>query len=293
MAHDGPSPDNARTAWSALEPVHVPVYFAREAQAGYASIGLENPAMHYFASRSAAMGAVGPGAVAAAFYNFNPQAVRAVIPHAWSLAAPETVLAARNDVADRMLRRVLGEEAVDSQPVKEAAELARTAALAAAELPYGRPLFAGHAGLEWPDEPHMVLWHAATLLREFRGDGHIAALIDAGVSPMDALVSHAATGSIKLSFLRKSRGWSEEDMDAGVRGAVERGLVTTDEAGTPFLTDAGRTLRSRLEERTDALSVEPYSAIGGRGCERLAELMQPFLEALKAEGLRPGTRNKG
>ncbi|MFD0774162.1 hypothetical protein ACFQZ2_09525 [Streptomonospora algeriensis] len=263
MPHDAPSPDNARTAWSVLEPVHLPVYFAPEARARYAAIGLEHRAMNYFASRSAAMGAVGPGTVAAAFYNFNPEAVRSVLPHAWSLAAPETVLAARNDVADQALRRILGEEAVGSEPIKEAAELGRKAALAAADLPHGRPLFAGHAGLEWPGEPHMVLWHAATLLREFRGDGHTAALIDAGVTPMDALVSHAATGAVKFSFLRKSRGWSEEDMEAGVRGAVERGLVTTDEAGTLCLTDAGRrgTGQARMS-RMASMCSSPHSPSG-------------------------------
>ncbi|QBI52824.1 SCO6745 family protein [Streptomonospora litoralis] len=287
MPNDAPSPDLGRTVWSVLEPIHILVYFASEAQARYATIGLEHRAMAYFASRSAAMGAVGPGPVAAAFYNFNPEVVRSVIPHAWSLASPEDVLHARSEIAEQALRRSLGPETVDSAEMREAADLARSAALAAAGLVHGRPLFAAHAGLEWPEDPHLVLWHAATLLREFRGDGHIAALVSAGVSPMDALVTHAATGEIKASFLRKSRGWSDEEWDAGVRGAVERGLVTADSEGTVSLTDAGRTLRSDLESRTDELSVEPYAAIGRKGCERLAELVSPFSDTVRAENNLP------
>ncbi|MUL40034.1 hypothetical protein FZ103_02385 [Streptomonospora sp. PA3] len=292
MPHNAPTPDHARSAWSALEPIHILVYFAPERRERYSAIGLDGAAMAYFASRSAAMGAVGPGTVAAAFYNFNPEVIRTVIPQAWAHASPETVLQARHDIADQALRRILGEDAIGSRQLKEAAELARTAALSAADLGHGRPLFAGHAGLEWPAEPHMVLWHAATLLREFRGDGHIAALVDAGVAPLDALVTHAATGAFKISFLLKSRGWSREQWDAGVRGAVERGLVTVDAEGVPSLTDAGRTLRSDLETRTDVLSAEPYAAIGRDGCERLAELTAPFVATLNAEGILPGTRDR-
>ena len=48
--------------------------------------------------------------------------------------------------------------------------------------PEGRPLYAGHADLPWPDEPLLELWHAASLLREHRGDGHIAALLHAGLT---------------------------------------------------------------------------------------------------------------
>jgi hypothetical protein len=72
------------------------------------------------------------------------------------------------------------------------AGLAREAASACTAE--GRPLYAGHAGLDWPDAPHVAAWHAATLLREHRGDGHIAALVAAGLSGIDALVTHVATG---------------------------------------------------------------------------------------------------
>ena len=131
----------------------------------------------YFASRAAALGAVGAEVVKATFYNFDPGLVERSMDGAWETAAPEQLSAARLTAADRMMRRLAG-DMIDS--LAPAAEIARTAALAACERPEGRALFAGHAQLGWPEEPHLVLWHAQTLLREFRGDGHIAALTAQG-----------------------------------------------------------------------------------------------------------------
>ncbi|NYI95989.1 hypothetical protein HNR12_002266 [Streptomonospora nanhaiensis] len=284
------SPDLARAAWAAVEPIHLVVYFAPEAAEQYTGIGLEPVGMGYFASRSAPLGPAGPQTVAATFYNFSPALVSSVIPHAWSVAAPESVLKARHAVADTALRRILGVETVGSAGLREAADLARTAALAAAEHPQGRPLFAAHAALDWPEEPHNVLWHAATLLREFRGDGHVATLLTSGVGPLEALVTYAAAGGARASTLRRTRGWSDEEWEAGVASAVEQGWVATGEDGAPVLTDAGRTLRSELEGRTDTLSVPAFAAIGEDGCRRLAELTAPLVTTIRAEGILPGTR---
>ena len=96
--------------------------------------------------------------------------------------------------------------AVDSAEMTEAATLAREAALAC--RPEGRPLYAGHASLSWPADPHLVLWHTITLLREYRGDGHIAVLTSENVGACEALVVHAATGEIPAATLRASRAWS-------------------------------------------------------------------------------------
>ena len=96
-----------------------------------------------------------------------------------------------------------------SPEVAEAAELTRTAA--AACDPAGRPLYAAHADLEWPVEPHLALWFGLTLLREFRGDGHIAATLSAGLTGLEALVTHTATGTgFTEPAAKATRGWSEE-----------------------------------------------------------------------------------
>src|SRR3954447_16765684 len=227
--------------------------------------------MGYFASRSAPMGAVAAEVVIATFFNFNHDLVRSVIPAAWHETTPENVLAARLRVADLGLRRLLG-DGVDSPEMAEAADLARRAAEAACERPEGRALFAGHASLPWPEEPHLVLWHAQTLLREFRGDAHVAALMLYGLNGLDALISHAAAGDVPAEALRTTRAYSEAEWAAGVRSLAARGIVEEDGS----FTERGRAMRQAVEQRTDDSSVAPYEVLGEDGCERLRTLARPF-----------------
>jgi hypothetical protein len=262
----------ARKTWRTLEPLHGFVYFAPEALEELTAIGL-SPEVGgtYFPSRAAPMGAVPAEVVIATFYNFRPSVVRASIPRAWGIVTPEEVIAARLRGADRALRRMLGAGA-DSPDVAEAAELARQVALRAMETPEGRPLFAAHASLDWPDEPLLVLWHAQTLLREYRGDGHIAALVTESVSGLEALVLHAATGEFPAAGLQSTRGWTDAEWASATEALRARGWV--DEGG--HLTETGRAHRQSVEDCTDALALAPYAAIGEEGCTRLRALARPF-----------------
>jgi len=284
------APVTARKTWRTVEPLHGMIYFAAEATESYAGLGI--PASSgYFASRSAPMGPVGADVVIATFFNFHPRVVRAAIPAAWALASPEAVLEARVGSADAALRRMLG-DAVDSPDMVRAAELARAVAERAAEQVGGRPLFAGHAGLPWPDAPHLVLWHAQTCLREFRGDGHIAALLLAEIEPVEALVVHVASGEVPIDFLKSSRGWSDAEWDDGVERVRARGwLEASGDAGELSLSDAGKTVRQRVEDETDVMAVFPYQAIGEDGCAELRTLTRPFSRAVvAAAGLGVATR---
>jgi hypothetical protein len=265
----------ARKTWRTLEPLHGFVYFSPDAEPAYAAIGLRPGRMGYFASRSAPMGAVTAEVVIATFFNFNHGLVRSVIPEAWSLATPAEVLDARVSVADRGLRRMLG-DAVGSPEMAEAAALAGTAARAACEHPEGRPLFAGHASLPWPDEPHLVLWHAQTLLREFRGDAHVAALALDGLSGLEALVCHAASGDVPADTLRTTRAYSEDEWAAGVESLRARGIVDADGS----FTAEGRRRRDEVERLTDERSAVAYAAIGEDGCDRLRTLGRPFSKTI-------------
>jgi hypothetical protein len=256
----------ARRMWWVLEPYHAMVYFAPEARAAYAAAGLKGGWMGYFASRSAAMGPVPAEVVVATFYNFHPGLVHRAIPDAWALSSPERVLAARYQAAGAALDRLLG-PAAGSAALAEAAGLARRAAQGCA--PAGRPLYAGHASLPWPDAPHLVVWHAATLLREFRGDGHVAALLGAGVDGCEAHLLAAGTGAVPAELLRARRGWPEEEWSAAVERLRARGWVAAD--GT--LTDQGRAARAAVEARTDELAMAPWRHLGLDGCQRLAELL--------------------
>lgn len=268
-------PAVARKTWRTLEPIHGLIYFAPQAGEAYAALGLPPGQGGYFASRAAAMGPVAAEVVIATFFNFCPDFVRRTIPAAWSIASPEQILEARYAAADAALRSVLGPLA-EAPDVAEAAQLARRAADEATRRPEGRPLFAAHAALAWPDEPLLVLWHAQTLLREYRGDGHIAAMTATGVDGLEALIIHAGTGEIAAPVLRTSRNWSESDWDEGAERLRSRGWL--DAGGS--LTASGREHRTWVEDRTDALALDAYRPLGDDGCERLRSLCRPLSKAI-------------
>lgn len=274
--------DPTRRCHSVLEPLHSLIYFAPEANEVFTEIGLRPGRMNYFASRAAPMGAVSPGVVVATFYNFSPDLVARHIPRAWTLATPEAINSARFLLAGKVLRRLLGEEVADSAEIEEVGALARKAASAC--TPQGRPLYAAHADLDYPSDPLSSLWHSITLLREYRGDGHIAALVDAKMSGLDALLTHQATGkSFTNEFAQASRGWSAELWAAGIAGLQERGLL--DEHGD--LTDAGRQVRADIEARTDDMARDPYDTLAEDELARLTELGLRLTRTVQAAGAFP------
>ena len=256
----------ARRAHVATNALHSLIYFAPETEQHLTGVGLRPGRMCYFAGRAAPMGAVGAGVVTATFYNFSPGLVAHCIPRAWELARPDVVIDARFAAADAALTRLLGPDVIASQDMITMAELTREAA--AACRPEGRPLYAGHADLAWPDAPHLVMWHALSLLREHRGDGHIGALVAAELSGLEALVSHTATGQGFLTeFAQASRGWSPEEWKGATEALTSRGLLGDDGALTP----AGEALRARVEEETDRLAAAPWQHLGE---ERTGEVVR-------------------
>lgn len=255
-----------------LEPLHSMIYFVPEVGEELKELGVR-PRDQYFAQRSAPMGAVGPGLVAATFFNFNPALVARTIPGVWASASPGDVVNARLRAADGALRRFLGDE-VSSAAVTESATLARRACEGA--TPEDRPLYAGHADLPWPDEPHLVLWHAVTLLREHRGDAHLHALVSAGLSGIEALVTHVATGTgFTVAFAQQSRGWSPEQWADAKSALAERGLMDGD-----ALTPAGEELRREVEDHTTRMSLGPWRHLGADGVARLTEVSKPLSKAV-------------
>jgi hypothetical protein len=272
-------PEVARKTWRTLEPVHGLVYFAPEPAAGYADLGVTGRA-GYFASRAAAMGAVRAEVVIATFFNFRPSLVFDALPRAWDAAPPPEWLTARLDGIDAALRRVLGADVVASDDMRLAADLIAPAAAAVADHAGGRPLAASHAGTPRPDAPHLALWHSITALREHRGDGHIACLVEAGVDGCEALVLHAATGDVTRGVLQTTRAWTDDEWAAALDRLASRGWVGADGA----FTDEGRARREAIERRTDALAAAPWAAIGEEACEQLRQLVRPSSKAVVAAG---------
>jgi hypothetical protein len=264
----------ARRAHKVLEPLHTPIYFAPEGGERYTALGIKGGMRGYFASRSAPLGIVPAELVVSTFYNFAPSQVAKAIPSVWDVTTPEKVIAARFEAADALMTRLLGDEA-RSDAVAEAAALARTAAESADIV--GRPLFAGHAALPWPEAPHLQLWHAATLLREHRGDGHIAALVLAGLSGCEAAITYVASGhGMSEELQRSTRGYSEEEW-AGVKNALRaRGLLAADGS----LTAAGAEQRANVEAQTDIAAAAPYEQLGADKTQRLIDLLEPISRAV-------------
>lgn len=272
-----------RRCHNVLNPLHSAVYFSPDAARELTAIGLEGSRPAYFAARAAAMGPVDAGTVTATFYNFKHALVARHVPGIWRTASPEAVLAARLRAADATLRRLLGEEVTRSPEIREAAELALRAA-EACERP-ARPLYAAHAGLPVPEEPHLALWHAATLLREHRGDGHLALLAGAELGPLEALVTHTASGKgMAPVWLLRTRGWTHEDWSAAQERLRGRGLLD----GEGELTEAGTRLRQSLESETDRLDRAPYEHLGADGVARLTELAGGWTMAALGAGAFPG-----
>jgi hypothetical protein len=272
----------ARRAHDATTVLHSMIYFAPEAEQQLTGAGLEAGRMCYFASRSAPMGAVGAGVVAAAFYNFNPASVARYIPRAWELASPAAVIRARFAAADAALTRLLGPEVVVSAEMTTMAGLVREAASACTVE--GRPLYAGHADLDWPKAPHLVMWHGLSLLREHRGDGHIAALVAAGLSGIEAQITHIATGhGFSAAFGRASRGWSQEQWDDAVSGLVARGLLE----GEGTLTPAGQEQRAHIEQQTDQMAAPPWQHLGDERTEDVVRIGRAMTKSALSAGALP------
>lgn len=268
----------ARRLHGLIEPLHAFYYFATETREAYEGIGLKGFAQCYVAGRAAPMGAVGPGVARATFFNFHPQVMERALPSAWEIASPTAVLEARANAVERMFARI--EAPTDG--LAEATALAREAA-AAADLA-GRPLAAGNADVATPGSPYADLWQALAVLREHRGDGHVALLTSSRLHPVEVLVLHGAwQPGLDADILKRSRQWGQDEWDAAVQRLRERGWLDDDGA----LTEDGSAWRSRLESDTDALAAGPYEALGADASRRLFDLLTPIAQTLADSGAFP------
>jgi hypothetical protein len=249
-------------------------YFAEETTAEYVALGLHDR-LAYFPARAAALGAVGPRVTEATFYVFAPWLHDAALPAAWDTVSPERMVQARRDGVTKALDRVLG-----THDVAEPLALARR--LCAELTAPGRPLYAAHAQLDWPEGDLLALWHAATLVREHRGDGHVAVLTSRGIDPVEATLLDGAWSG-KDRFLKATRGWSDEEFAAGSDRLRDRGWF--DEDGS--LTEDGKAARDELESETDAATLAPWDAFGLEDTTRLAELTAPLRRAVLEAGVLP------
>ncbi|OPF78582.1 hypothetical protein VT50_0219250 [Streptomyces antioxidans] len=255
--------------WALYEPIHAVAYFAPEALAAYEDAGLRGFWRGYFAGRAAPLGPVGPEPVVASFFTFAPAMVARALPDVWSLTAPERALELRRAGATAALTRLL---AGHEREVERAAEalVPRAAGLDGS----GRVLAAANGALDFPDKPLERLWHATTLLREHRGDGHVAALVAAGLDGCEALVLRSAV-DLPRAELQPHRGWTDQEWHAAAQRLTDRALLAPDGAATA----TGRDLLGTAETATDQAAERPWRPLAPEQVTTLTELLTPLTTA--------------
>ena len=264
----------ARRLFPLVGTIHELAYSGRPYEE-FVDFGVRNYWDYYFASRSAPLGQAPAEVVHAAFYNFGPGEVARHIPYVWTLMTPEQALAARERGCTAALRDRLGDLA-DSPGVVRAGELAERAAYSAPTE--GRVLYAGLTALPAPEEPVARLWHAATLLREHRGDGHIAALVSEAVGGLEAHMLLAIDAGMEPEKFGRIHHLPKPLLAEVLGGLQDRGLVTADKT----FTDEGRATKDRVETLTDQLAAPAYDVLTDDEVEELITLLEPLAAAVAA-----------
>ena len=278
----------ARRIWSVVEPIAANVYFAPEAHRAYQALGFEGPSrvnrgieypdmVAYFTSRGACLGPEVSGhLVAAAFGVFKRSVVVGAVEEGWRRTDQGAILAARQEGATASLRRILGDE--PEGLAWATGVLQRMAEAGPAE---GRYLHSGLRSLGYPGDPMGDLWRAADLVREHRGDSHIAAWIDADLDACEVGVLTDPWRGQPLKSWVRSRGWTDEELDAACDRLRSRGLLSVDE-----VTEAGWQQREAIESATDHMERRVVDALGD-DADRLIELLGAWAEEVVVDGGYP------
>jgi hypothetical protein len=283
-----PNDAEPRTGWDsparrlrdAVEPIATVSFWSRPAYDQYAALGLDF-LTGYVWSRSSVLGEAEPGVVAAAFGVFEPGAIAGLLGAAREACSLADVRAAREQGAAEALRAALGD---DPDGLERTSAALREAAVCADVA--GRPLYAGALGQPFPEDRHAALWHAATLVRECRGDSHLGACVAAGLSGLEAnLLTELWVGYPPLSYAG-SRAWSPEAMASAQASLRERGLLDGD-----ALSDAGRSVREQVERATDTAMAPVVAAMGDR-LDDVAARCDAWGAALVERGWFPPDRSK-
>ena len=258
-----------------VEPIAT-VTFSEVPTEAFLAIGMRNYWDGYFAGRAAPLGLAPAEVVHAVFYNFADGEVARHIPWVWGKTTPEEAIAGRERGSAAALWQKIGELA-DAPGLVRVADLATRAAVSAPTE--GRVLYAGLRALDVPEEPVARLWHAATLLREHRGDGHNAALVAHGIGGTEA---HVLLGSLRRNEAERSSAGSttypRHSWPLSSTGWRGRGLV--DAAGE--FTDAGRKTKERIEALTDELAAPAYDVLSADELDELVAGLEPIAAAVEA-----------
>jgi len=266
------SQEKIRRLFELIEPIAT-ASFSEQVDRAFREVGMRNFWDGYFAGRAAPLGRAPAAVVHAAFYNFGDGEVARHIPWVWSRISPEDAIVLRERASADALRDRLGADLAGDPALSRIADLATTAALSAPVE--GRVLYAGLREIVVPDEPVARLWHACTLLREHRGDSHIAVLMAHDIGGIECHALLATTFGLTLETFGRTHHLPQDELARVASGLVERGLLGGDGA----LTDAGREIRQRIEDLTDTLATAPYVALSADELDELIAGLAPLFDA--------------
>ena len=265
----------ARRMFELVEPIGVIPYSADEPNEAMFALGFTNYWDTYFAGRAAPLGLATAEVVDALFYNFAPGEVARHIPKVWRTTSPEAAIAARRLGCAIALRRILSDH-VSSPAFARTAELLLKAATSAPTE--GRPMYAALLALPVPDDEVVRLFHAASLLREHRGDGHIAALMVEGVGRLEAHVLYALHLGMPAEKFGRIHHLPAAQLTAVIDGLRDRGLIGDD----GWLSESGRAVKQRVEDLTDQLAAKPYESLDPSELDELVAGLEPLAALLIA-----------
>lgn len=245
----------ARRLRDAIEPVAALSFWSKDVNDRYAERGLDF-LLGYVWGRSCVLGEPEPGVVAAAFGVFEPGLVAQLYTDARAAVPLAEIRAAKEEGLVATLHDVLGDPAQAEGLAETTAALQRSTT--AVPL-LGRPFFAALSTGEVPADPWAALWHACTVLRELRGDVHLAACVAAGLDGIESnVMTELWVGWEPLAYTG-TRAWAPEAMDAAMATLAERGLV---EDGGAALSGKGRDLREEIERITDDAMAVVVDSLG-------------------------------
>jgi hypothetical protein len=276
-----PTPSPARRLRDAIEPIAMVHVHSAEAREQYEALGLDRFS-GYVVGRAGTLGLPPATLVVAAFGVFEPETLAGIYESALTVTTVPEVLAAKQAGALRCLHRVLGEPTRDTEQVVTVLR----AGLAGAPL-LGKPLFAGHTALDWPGDAWGRLWHATNLLREFRGDAHLAALIAHGIGALESNLLTEAHLGLRLPEYTRTRSWSDADITTARDDLVDRVLLTPDGA----LTGRGAALRRDVEDATEA-ALDPVLEGMEHGLDLVVDRCTAWSAALREGGAFPDDDGK-
>jgi hypothetical protein len=265
----------ARRMFELVEPIGVVPYSADDPNEAMFALGFTNYWDTYFAGRAAPLGVVPPEVVDALFYNFAPGEVARHIPKVWRTTTPEAAIAARQSGCTTALRRILGDHIGSPSFVRAADLLVKAATSAPVE---GRPMYAALRATPMPDDDVARLFHAASLLREHRGDGHIAALMVEGVGGLEAHALSALDMNMPAERFGRIHHLPSAQIADVIAGMRDRGLIGDD----GWLSEHGRAVKQRVESLTDQLAAKPYERLEPSELDELIGALEPLAERLVA-----------